>query len=65
MMVIVIILEGIWFSVNVLIGGLVVLFVPVYVVIYLYLKRPLYEKNIYYKEEQNIFFTKSMINSHY
>lgn len=59
MMVIVIILEGYMvFRVNVLIGGLVVLFVPVYVVIYLYLKRPLYEKNIYYKEEQNIFFHK-------
>ena len=46
------------FHVNVLIGSLVILFIPVYIILYFFLKKPLYEKSIHYKEEQNLFFHK-------
>ena len=59
MMVIIILAEGYMvFHVNVLIGSLVILFIPVYIILYFFLKKPLYEKSIHYKEEQNLFFHK-------
>lgn len=53
------IIEGyIVFGISIILGGLVVVFVPIYIIIYSILRKPLYKRNLENKEQQNIFFNK-------